>query len=336
MSTAVQHLEDCVYLPELCPLVCVSQEREKKGEVVRIERRHIPEHVKDYCPLREIVCEFCEGKVKASEMNPHLEDCEEFAVRCPNGCSREGENGVREVKRRDILVHLDNHCPLQKVQCSYWDHGCREEMERRHTDTHEREFLHIHFKLSLTEIKVKLIESTNRIAVLEKQNSDKDQIIASMIPSLLLQLPKGKLEWKVEGVKQKIQNKNYPYSDPFHVGLYKCQCSIVWNCDHAAKIGVYIHIMKGDFDAKLHWPVRYRRTIVLINQINSEDNFVESFEMTKTDLNKYPECFERPIRIRNEGLGSTSIISNTDILEDKYYKQDSITLHISVEVLPPF
>ena len=31
MSTAVQHLEDCVYLPELCPLVCVSGERDEGG-----------------------------------------------------------------------------------------------------------------------------------------------------------------------------------------------------------------------------------------------------------------------------------------------------------------
>ena len=69
VSAVVHHLEDCVYLPEVCPLGCVSLEGEKKGEVVRMERRHIPGHVKDSCHLREIVREFCEGKVKASEMN---------------------------------------------------------------------------------------------------------------------------------------------------------------------------------------------------------------------------------------------------------------------------
>ena len=152
-----------------------------KGEVVRIERRHIPGHVKDSCPLRETVCGFCEGKVKASEMNPHLEDCEEFPVRCPNGCSREGEDLVREIKRKDIPVHLDNYYPLQKVQCPYWDHGCREKMKRRHTNTHDREFLHIHFKLHVAKTEQKCIDSTNRIAVLEKQIYDKDLQIASLI-----------------------------------------------------------------------------------------------------------------------------------------------------------
>ena len=143
MSTSVHHLEDCLYLPEPCPLGCVSLEGE--NEVVRMERRHITQHVRDSCPLRELACEFCAGEVKASKMNPHLENCEEFPLPCPNRCSSEGEDGVRQVKRKDLPVHLDNQCPLQKVQCPYWDHGCREEMERRHTDTHEKEFLHIHY-----------------------------------------------------------------------------------------------------------------------------------------------------------------------------------------------
>ena len=366
MSAAVQHLEDCLYLPEVCPLGCVSLEGEKKGEVVRMERRHIPEHVKDSCPLREIVCEFCEGKVKASEMNPHLEDCEEFPLHCPNNCSRGGEDGVREVKRKDIPVHLDSHCPLHKVQCPYWDHGCREEMERRHMDTHEREFLHIHFRLYTTKIEQKLIESTHnldtaneniavqelqfteslkltqaelnaatkRIAVLEGQISDKDLQIVSLLTSIYPQLPKGKLEWKVEGVRQKKQNKEKSYSDPFYVGLYKCQVRIDWDSSHFGDVVVFIHIMKGDFDAKLHWPFRYRRTIVLINQNNGKDNLVKTYEITKKDLGTFPQGFNRTTLIRNNGFGF-SFISNTDILKEKYYKQDSITLHVSVEVLPP-
>ena len=348
MSAVVHHLEDCVYLPEVCPLGCVSLEGEKKEEVVRMERRHIPGHVKDSCPLREIMCEFCEGKVKASEMNPHLEDCEEFPLRCPNGCLREGEDGVREVKRKDIPVHLDNHCPLQKVQCPYWDHGCREETEKRHLDTHEREFLHIHFKLSMTKMEHKLVKSTHnldtvnaelnaatkRIAVLEKQNSNKDLQIASLITYLVPQLPTGRLEWKVEGVKQKIRNKEWTYSDPFYVGLYKCQGSIRWDFSSLGRIVVRIHIMKGDFDSELHWPIRYKCSIVLTNQINSKDNLVDHSEISNEKLEIFPDSFNRTTGIRNTGFGSSFFVSNTEILKEKYCKQDSITLHISVEVLP--
>ena len=220
MSAAVRHLEDCLYLPITCPLGCLSlEEGERKGEVVKMERRLIPEHVRDSCPMREVVCEFCEGEVKAREMNPHLKDCVEFPLPCPNGCSREGEDGVRELKRKDIPVHLDNNCPLHKVQCSYWDHGCKEEMERRHTDTHEREFLHIHFKLSnifTTDMNQKQNESiqhlqhelsiaNDKVAILEKQ-------IASLITTLLspqteaVIIERERIETQTEGLQIELKN----------------------------------------------------------------------------------------------------------------------------------
>ena len=136
-------------------------------------------------------------------------------------------------------------------------------MERRHTDTHEREFLHIHFRLSMTKMEQKLNESTNRIAVMEKQISDKDSQIASL---------------------------------------------------RSVHVGVFINIMRGDLDAKLHWPIRYRRNFILTNQLTSNDNLIRSCETTKQDLEEYPECYRRPTEYRNEGFGHASFISNTDIL----------------------
>ena len=173
---------------------------------------------------------------------------------------------------------------------------------------------------------------------MEEQNSDKDLQIATLTKSLFsyTQLPTGRLEWNVKGVKQKIKDKDTTYSDPFYVGLYKCQSSIEWDCKNTGNVGVFIYIVRGDFDTKLHWPIRYRRTIVLINQINSEDNLVKSYEITKENLEKYPDSFERPTGIRNRGSGLRSVISNTDISEKKYRKQDSLTLHISIEVLQLF
>ena len=99
---------------------------------------------------------------------------------------------------------------------------------------------------------------------------------------------------------------------------------------------MFINIMRGDFDAKLRWPIRYRRNFILTNQIDINDNLDKCCEITKHNLEKFSECFRRPTEFRNEGLGYTVHSShNTDILGEKYCKQDSITLHISVELLPP-
>ncbi|KAI6661207.1 hypothetical protein LOD99_10135 [Oopsacas minuta] len=426
VSKAIHHLEECEFFPVLCPLGCVCLEGEMKGKVMKLEKRRIAEHQRDSCPLRELVCDFCLNKVKACEMNPHLEDCEHFPVPCPNECVIEGEEGTRQVKRRDVPAHLSNECPLQKEECPYWVYGCREEIERKEMDLHEREFMHIHYRLSMTDMKQKQDETsellqgkldtaTERIAFieneneskskelltlkqnqietndqldratkkiaflqneneskskelltlkqnqietsednrllaeklekantkivnLEKQISGKDSELKSMKEVLYshTSLPTGQLEWKIEGVKQKIENEEDTYSDLFYVGLYKCQGYIQWNCLDTDEVGIFIYIMKGDYDDKLHWPIRYKYTLILLNHINSNNNYEITGHVTKEGLEKYPDIFKRPTQLRNRGFGIHSSISNTKILKAKYCKEDSITLLIKIELLPFF
>ncbi|KAI6657014.1 TNF receptor-associated factor 3 [Oopsacas minuta] len=388
VTTVLHHLEECEFFPVLCPLGCVCLDGERKGKIMKLEKRRIPEHQRDSCPLRELVCEFCVNEVKACEMNPHLEVCEYFPVPCPNECVIEGEEATRQLKRRDVPVHLSNECPLQKVECPYWVHGCREEIERKKMDLHEREFMHIHYRLSMTDMKLKLIDSsqelltlkqnqietndqldraTKEIAFLQNENENKTKKLSKVnhmeeklatantkIENLEKQitekdselksikevfyshtsLPTGQLEWKIIGVKQKIQNKENTFSDPFYVGLYKCQGKIKWNSLNTGKVGVYISILKGGYDNKLHWPIRYKRTLIILNHINSNNNYEITKQITKEDLEKYPDNFKRPTEMSNKGCGNCSFISNTEILEAKYCKEDSITLLIKIELLP--
>ncbi|KAI6650763.1 TNF receptor-associated factor 6-like isoform X3 [Oopsacas minuta] len=378
VSTVIHHLAECEFFPVLCPLGCVCLDGERKGKVMKLEKRLIAEHERDSCPLRELVCEFCVNKVKTCEMNPHLEICEHFPVPCPNRCVMEGEEGTRQLKRRDIPVHLANECPLQKVECPYWVYGCREEMERKEMDLHEREFMHIHYRLSMSDMKLKQVETskllqdkldkaTERIALLENENeskpkdllkvkhmerklatantkienlekqiNEKDSELKSIIEVLHSHssLSTGQLEWKIKGVKQKIQNKENTYSDQFYVGLYKCQGYIQWNSDNTGKVGFFIHIMKGDYDDKLHWPIRYKLTFILLNHINKNNNYELTSQISKEYLEKYPNRLKRPTELRNEGLGISLFLSNTEILKAKYCKEDNITLLIKIELLP--
>ena len=139
MGGGIQHLKDCEFLPVLCPLKCVESDGGRRGEMVRVERRQLAEHEREFCSQRELKCEFCGGAVRACEMNPHLGECEEFPVDCPNGCEAAGETGTRQVKREAVPLHLAE-CLLQRVECPYREYGCGEEMERRQLAEHEREF----------------------------------------------------------------------------------------------------------------------------------------------------------------------------------------------------
>ena len=86
------------------------------------------------------------------------------------------------------------------------------------------------------------------------------------------------LEWKIKGVKQKIYKKEITSSDPFYVGPYKCQGSILWDCNNTDKVGCFIRIMKGEFDYKLKWPFIYRFKFVIFNQNRNEFDYIWSSE----------------------------------------------------------
>ena len=388
------HLEECDEFPVDCPNGCEAAGETGTGQVKReavslhlaecplqrvecpyreygcgeeMERRQLAEHERKYCSQRELKCDFCGGAVRACEMNPHLGECEEFLVDCPNGCEAAGEAGTGQMKRGAIPLHLAK-CPLQRVECPYREYGCGEEMERRQLDLHEREYMHTHFRLAMKEMKRKQMESNDKIKLLEKSSVDKDLEIISAKDEIeelkalsngkieLLEIQDtelkneikelkeiistlvstGQLEWKINGIKQKTREKTASYSDPFYVGLYKCQGYIEWDYDNTGKVGCFIYNMKGEFDNKLKWPFISRFKFVLLNQNRNEDNHIYSDEITKDQLYKYPHSFQRPTEIRNCGIGAASFISIIDILTKKYCKEDSISIHITVEQLPTF
>ena len=333
-------MEECEFLLVLCPLKCVESGGERSGEVVRVERRLMAEHEREYCPQREQRCEFCGRGVRACQMNPHLEECSGFPVDCPNGCEVAGETGVRQMKREDVALHLAE-CPLQAVKCPYWDYGCGEEMQRGQLDLHEREAMHTHLRLATTGMYLKLELKQTEINELKSQllqaNETIDTItkdLSELRDSVAMVVSSGRLEWKIRGVKQRIEKKEATYSDPFYVGLYQCLVGIEWDYNNSGKVGCFIHIMKGKYDDKLKWPVIYRYKFVILTQNSKVGDYIVTDTITR-DLLAYPECFQRPTETRNRGLGKASFISQTDILTEKYCRDDTVSLHITVEQLPP-
>ncbi|KAI6646767.1 TNF receptor-associated factor 4-like isoform X2 [Oopsacas minuta] len=220
------------------------------------------------------------------------------------------------------------------------------EIARKNLETHITQNVVGHQKLLLHELNQLRTENKQLRADNEQLRADNEQLrvtnerheqsIQSHEQSILYSctlLSTGQLEWKIKGVKQKIENKEDTYSDPFYAGLYKCQGCIQWNCLFFSKVGVYICIMKGDYDDKLHWPIRYKYTFIILNHINSNNNYEYTNQVTKEYLEKYPDNLKKPTQMRNQGYANF-FISKTEILEAKYCKEDSITLLIKIELLP--
>ena len=114
-------------------------------------------------------------------------------------------------------------------------------------------------------------------------------------------ISRGSLEWRISGVKNKISQNEDSFSDPFYVGLYKFQARIKWNNFYLNYVYLYLYIMKGEWDDTLRWPLRYKCSLVLVNQLDGKDNYVTNLEFTEEDLDRFPERFNKPITERNEG-----------------------------------
>ena len=95
--------------------------------------------------------------------------------------------------------------------------------------------------------------------------------------------------------------------------MYKFQAQMQWN-SRENYIGLFLRIMKGEWDDTLKWPLRYKYPMMLINQLDAEDNYVINDKITEEDLKKFSQCFSKPSTEKNRGLGRDKFISHADLL----------------------
>ena len=370
LSELLHHLEECELFPVACPLGC----RDEKGEVSRVERREVETHrtccpmrtVKcEYCSVSVKACvmdehlEVCEEfpipcpnkcsekfLVKRRDKSIHLsQECPLQETECPYsqyGCEvkvqrlymdqHEKEDLDTHMKlivrnvQGEIAMLLNGNLVLRNDHFKFQS-SLKEEKEATHA-------LEITIKNAQTKITEQEEETEkfkkdiqNKIISLENDN----EVFRKLIPKF--SLDSKCLEWNFSEIQRKINEKESTYTDPFFVGLYKFQGQIKWvsEDDH---VGVFLYLVKGEWDSILKWPVRYRCSQIICNQLNAKHHYVYDNKVGEEDLQKFPECFSKPSTERNRGFGKTKFIPHVDLLQDKYSNGDRITLKISVELTP--
>ena len=302
-----------------CPLGC----KDEKGEVSRVERRGVDTH-KTCCPMRSVKCEYCNFKLKSARMSAHLHAiCVEFPIPCPNMCSE-----TFRIKRSDISIHLNQECPLSRVECPYYRYGCEVNVTRGALDQHEKDYMHLHFKLATGCLQDKVV----RLEIENENLKNTNQKFETLLSTMSSWSSNGKLKWEINGVKDTFSRNGKLFSDPFYVGLYKLRAILECNLVRQ-KIFCFLSIMKGEWDDVIKWPFIYKDTIVLINQLNPKHNFETKNVISKENLTEFPEYFQKPISIRNKEFGFDNFLYRVDVLNAKFCRNDSITINISVEQL---
>ena len=139
----------------------------------RVQRRELPTHLAQSCPLRQYTCDHCVFEATYKVVcEQHWPVCENYPILCPNKCP------VGEVKRCDLHHHLEE-CPLQEVECDFQYAGCTVKVQRKDMYKHMDECVHHHLKvLSLFTLRMNENLTTAQGELQERVQQLTDELVA--------------------------------------------------------------------------------------------------------------------------------------------------------------
>ena len=139
----------------------------------------------------------------------------------------------------------------------------------------------------------------------------------------------------------KVNNKTW-YSSGFytHNGGYKMCLNVDANGDsngEGTHVSVYLYLMKGENDDTLTWPIRFKCTIILLNQLKDEGHYCRTINCITDEADEYNSRVLRGERGGEWGYPRFIPHDQLGLEEDdecQYLKDDSLYFRVQVEVLP--
>ena len=289
--------------------------------------------------------------MERSNIERHSRVCEEVMVECEKNC------GVEKLRKRDMKIHALNSCPYATVPCVYSKYGCGVMVERKGLKTHVQETYTEHLEMlrcenemdkekifeletKTTDMNTVMTRLQNDVAKLKEENQilriagyydlSKDVLMKMIVSSY-----KGDYVLVFDNVSKKIEDcekhdRDYAMKGPpFYVGLYKFHAMVVFNDKNANFIGVYLYLMRGDSDDKVPWPLKGMYSFTLLGSKSQSDNYV--MILNTSELPERRHIFQRPVNTRNDGYGIPTFMKHTEVVDEKYCKNDSIYIEFKVE-----
>ena len=306
----------------------------------------------DVCGYFVVTCQWdCGVMMARASIELHSKECEEVMVKCEKNC------GVEMLRKRDMKVHTENSCPFAVVPCSYSKYGCDVKLERKQMKEHTQDNYTEHLEMlryesdmdkdNLRELVTKTAEMTtnmNRMQAEVAKLREENQILRiagyfdmskEVLMKMIVSSYKGDYVLVFDNVSKKIEDcekhdRDYAMKGPpFYVGLYKFHAMVVFNDKNAKYIGVYLYLMRGDSDDKVPWPFKGMYSFTLLGSKSQSDNYV--MILNTSELPERRHIFQRPVNTRNDGYGIPTFMKHSEVLDEKYCKNDSIYIEFKVE-----
>ena len=296
-------IRKCGFILLACPLGC--------GE--RVGSSVMKDHILSDCCKRSYVCEYCSYCNKFDIVTEqHYPVCEMLPVECPNACS------VENLKRLELVSHLEEQCPLQVIQCPFTSAGCTFQLPRREMEEHEDKAMRQHLRMMLSVMQLKEPPA----AVTATPNKQLEYLV---------NLPP--VEFTITDYTKKKECDAEWMSPPFysHPQGYKF-CLVVYanghNCPKHLSVGVLF--LESD-DVRVDWPLEIGFTISLLNWRSDKQDYQKVIEycsannlVTKDGIKRSP--------IYNNFIPHSYLCYNSTT-NTEYLQNDCVRLRVSKVIL---
>ena len=263
------------------------------------ERRLVTAHQIGSCPRRPFSCDYCGdyGADFEDVVTKHWPVCGYRPVPCPNEC------GVYP-ERRNVHDHVNKDCPLTLVICDFHYAGCQVRLPRRDILSHLNENLSSHMALlgvhsqRMAERAMEKDEVIKRLKnefeVLKKElRSDNEALkqevaeLSSKQEKLLSYVPRFPIDITMTDFEKHKRDDDDWFSEPFytHPHGYRVCLQVDANGRGDSKgthVSMSVHLMRGEFDDHLRWPIQAHFAIRLRNQLKDKEHWEKTIRFSET------------------------------------------------------
>ena len=256
--------DDCEFVAVSCPLACR----------LHITRKKLEWHMQEDCEKRPYKCNFCnEEGTHGFIINVHRPTCPKFPTKCPKNCDE-------LLRREELPQHLAKYCLNAIVSCDFTYAGCKSSsIRRKDLKAHMENSSQMHLTLLAThgrrkdkEIEALKAQVQLLTATLARRLQSSQDVVAPDASEIGFVSPPQQVfkNFGEYASKKKKWRSSAFYS---HVGGYKMCLLVLPNAqvDSAGNhyLGVFMQMLKGEFDDQLTWPFYGKVVVRLVNQVDA-------------------------------------------------------------------
>ena len=184
--------------------------------------------------------------------------------------------------------HVENECPLTVVECDFHYAGCEVKLPRRNMPDHLKDGLVAHFSLLAVSHKQQQ-ELLKQQQQLLKRQEEEIKTLTEEMNELKLQTKQLRLHTQIFPVNFVVEN---PYSymlvtvNPWsstsfysHSKGYKLSLALYRAKKLSPRFIIQCHLMPGEFDGLLKWPLKAVMKFKLLHQQAEGDDYELSIEL---------------------------------------------------------